>query len=166
MRDIADINYSPIYLLDGKIIKRRDYYRTAVQPNIVFTATDLRCSRWKNEALRVDRVDDIRGRNSFGVHLVRIQVNHYLPHFATCGQQNRSSLDRRQIIAKEVKSDIEELTFGKLFPPECKLKDRYAGSVVTNEIRRINSGRKEAGNGTGDCAHLGHCGGHVRSLVK
>src|ERR1700733_7838387 len=138
MRDIADIDCGPIYLLDGKIIERHDYLRAAVQPNIVFTAADFRCSCWNDEALSVDCVDDICRRNAFGVHFVRIQVGHYLPHFSACWQQNRSSLDRRQIIAKKVKTDIEELTFGELFAPECELKDRHAGSVVANKIRGID----------------------------
>ena len=113
LSDIANVNDRAIHLFDRQIVQHLQNFRTGIQPHVVFAVADFLCAGRQDDILRVDRVADINGRQSFAVKFLWIDIDHDLPRFATVGQRDLGALNGREPGADEIQTDVVKLLFGK-----------------------------------------------------
>ena len=101
----------------------------------------LHGARGDDQILRVDRVDDITGGDTAGLHRGQIEIHLDLALLSAVGIGDGCAFYSGQARAQKIGSDIAELLFGEALAGEAELQDRYAGGVVLNDERRRGAGR-------------------------
>src|SRR2546427_542983 len=108
-RQVARAAHRPVALLDGKIVEPSDHVWAAVHEHVVFEGTDLRGAARQDHVLLIHGRRHVRGRDSPGEHLLRIDVDHDRAHLAAIRQRDLRALYRRQAGAQEVRREIVHL---------------------------------------------------------
>src|SRR5262249_41539575 len=116
--------------------------RAAVDLNLIVLIPDLRVAGRQDEILGGQRIRDIHRRKLLRVELIGIDVHHYLAELPAVWQRHGRALDRRELGADEILSEIEKLLLAQRLAFQAKLDDRNARCVVLNNAGRGRSRRE------------------------
>ena len=87
---------------------------------------DLRRARRQCQVLGVDGIDDVERRQSLGLQLQRVDIDHDLAVLAAGRRRKRDAVDRRELLAQPVDAVIVELLLVERVGGEPDLQHRNA----------------------------------------
>src|SRR5882672_3402358 len=137
-----DVNGRGSNGLDGEIVQFLDRCRTSIHIHVVFEGADLRRPGRQDEILHADRVYHIQRREAVCLQGSGVQVHLNLTLFATIRIRYSRTRYRCELRPDEVQSQVIQLLLRKRGAGKSELKNRNAGSAVSNDQRRRGTRRK------------------------
>src|SRR5262249_27492823 len=128
----------------GQVVQLVYILRATVHLDGVFKLSHLCRAGGENQILVADGGDDIRCGKAVCLHGSGIGINGNEPLLAPVGERSGRTLNRRQLRAYEVVSEVEKLLFAEGFAGKAKLKHWNGGSGINNDERRSRARRQEA----------------------
>jgi hypothetical protein len=108
-------------LLDRDVAELGDSARRGVHAHVVLALAYLCCSGRKHQILRVDRVQQIQGRDAFALHQALVHIYHDFALLPSIGKRQHGAGHRDHLWPHEVLSIIVELLLGQVLSREAEL---------------------------------------------
>src|ERR1700755_745099 len=115
MGDIANVNRRTIQGVNGQVIQLFYGRRGTVRFHLVFELGNLGGARRQDQVLGGDGIDDIGGRQTFGLERLQIEIALYLTLLSPIGIWNTGAIDGDKLGADEVQAVIVELLLRQSF---------------------------------------------------
>src|ERR1700733_4062276 len=149
MRDIADEYHDAIDHLDRQIVEIFNDFWRVIEVDRVLVGTYLLGADRRDQVLPGEGIADVVRRETVGTQRVLVEVDLYLPGRSAIGVGQLGARDRRQRGPDEIRGKIVERGLGERVAGQCQLDDRNASSVVNQQERRGDAGRKLLQDGLG-----------------
>ena len=112
-------------------------------------------ARRQRQVLGVDGIDDVDRRQSLGLQLQRVDIDHDLAVFAASRRGKRDAMDGRELLAQPVDAVIVKLLLVERVGGQPDLQHRNARCVVLNDNRRLDARRHQGADRIGGGHDLG-----------
>src|SRR5580765_90510 len=166
MSDILHVYRGAINGLDGQVVEFYDGAGAAVHFDAVFECAKFGRAGRKEKILRVDGVDDVDRRKTFGLESRRIGIHGNQALLATVGEWSCCTLNGSELSANEIITKVKELLFAKSVAGQSNLNDRDGRGRIDNDQWRSGAGRQKTQEGLRDGGGLSESGLNVGVRLK
>src|SRR5262249_15581514 len=127
---------------DGKFSEFLHGVDQAVGVDVIVVRSHLYVTGWQNQVRFVDCADYVHRTELAGGQLVRVDVDHDLPVFATEGRRNLGGLHDCDLVADRELTDVMQLRLIESFAFQSDEANGQAGGVKLQNDRGQGSGRQ------------------------
>ena len=161
MADVADVYGGAVGLLDGQAVECFGRGRQAVEPHHEFVGTDFGSAGGDDQALRIDGVDYVVGREPLRIERFEVDIHHDLAGPSAIGQGKAGALHGSHLGADEVVAVIIERRLAHGVARNTHLQDGNAGGVIAQDGGRSHAGGQGVQDGLGGGGQLRDGGIHL-----
>ncbi len=154
---LADIlqEYSrSVGVSDRNIVEVVDGGGHRIGAHRVLSVPDLGETRRQGQVLGIDRVHHVCRRQTSGLELDRVDVDHDLPVLAPVRSRKCHTGHRGKLLAQIVQPVIVQLLLVEAVGAKAELQHRDAGGIVLHHDRRLDPGWHEGADGVCGCDDL------------
>ncbi len=166
MRHVVDVDDRAVDCLDRQVVEVLHGNRAAVQFDVVLELSYLLRAGRDDQILRIDRVDDVVGRNAARLQQPLVEIDLHLARTSPVRKRNRRARNAGELCSDEIIGEVVETLLRNGLAGKRQLNDRDAGGVIGEDERRRAAWRQLLQPRLRTRRQLTHREVNVRARVK